>query len=196
MPHLHLSVQAGDDLILKRMKRRHSRADVVALCARARSLRPGIAFGADLIAGFPTESEAMFTNSLALVEECDLAFLHVFPYSERPGTPAARMPALPMAERKARAASLRAEGEAVLSRFLAAQVGSVTEVLVEQPDLGRSPHFARVTLEPSPDAPSPEPGAVVPVRLTGLAGDRVTGIACVDNLPPPALAGEARKGGS
>ncbi|NBC31157.1 MAG: tRNA (N(6)-L-threonylcarbamoyladenosine(37)-C(2))-methylthiotransferase MtaB [Alphaproteobacteria bacterium] len=178
MPHLHLSAQAGDDLILKRMKRRHARADVVALCDRARTLRPGIAFGADLIAGFPTESEAMFANSLALVEDCDLAFLHVFPYSERPGTPAARMPALPMAERKARAARLRAAGEAVLAGFLQAQVGRVTDALIEQPGLGRTPHFARVALATAGDGPSPEPGAVVPVRLTGVAGDRLTGMVC------------------
>jgi len=118
MPHLHLSLQAGDDLILKRMKRRHSRDDAVALTERLRALRPDIAFGADLIAGFPTESDEAFANTLALVEDCGLTYLHVFPYSERPGTPAARMPQLPKPVRKARAKSLRDAGEAALGRFL------------------------------------------------------------------------------
>jgi len=171
MPHLHLSLQAGDDLILKRMKRRHTRADAVAACTRARALRPGIALGADLIAGFPTETEAMFDNTLRLVEDCGLVFLHVFPYSERPGTPAARMPAVPKPERKARAARLRAAGEAALARFRAAQVGSVAEVLVESDGTGRSEHYLPVRL-PAAAAPA---GTLLRVRLApndegGLAG--------------------------
>ena len=132
MPHIHLSLQAGDDLVLKRMKRRHSRAQAIAVAARLRTLRPGIALGADLIAGFPTESQAMFENTLALVEECGLAFLHVFPYSAREGTPAARMPQLPVAERRARARRLREAGAAALTRFLESRVGTASDVLVEQ----------------------------------------------------------------
>jgi len=144
MPHLHLSLQAGDDMILKRMKRRHLRQDAIAVCDRARSLRPGIVFGADLIAGFPTETDAMFQNSLALVEDCGLTYLHVFPYSARKGTPAARMPQLPMADRRARAAELRAAGGRRLAGFLASQVGSVARVLLEKPDQGRTEHYAPV----------------------------------------------------
>jgi threonylcarbamoyladenosine tRNA methylthiotransferase MtaB len=133
MPHLHLSLQAGDDLVLKRMKRRHLRQDAIAVCARARRLRPGIALGADLIAGFPSESEAMFADTLALVAECDLAYLHVFPYSARTGTPAARMPQIPVPVRRERAARLRAAGAAALGRFLAGQVGTTAAALVERP---------------------------------------------------------------
>jgi len=147
MPHLHLSVQAGDDTILKRMRRRHSRADVIAVSTRARALRPGIALGADIIAGFPTETEAMFQRSLDLIDECGLALLHVFPYSERPGTPAARMPQVDPAERKARAARLRQAGDAALDGFLAGRVGTESEVLVETPRSGRSEHYARVDLD-------------------------------------------------
>ena len=146
LPHVHLSLQAGDDLILKRMKRRHSRAQAIALCGELRDLRPGIVFGADLIAGFPTESEAMFRHSLDLVAECGLTHLHVFPYSERPGTPAARMPAVPVAERKARAARLRDAGADALAAFLESRIGAVEEVLVEDGRRGRSAHFAPVTL--------------------------------------------------
>ena len=144
MPHFHLSLQSGDDLILKRMKRRHCRADAVAFCARARTLRPAIAFGADLIAGFPTESEAMFDNSLRLVEDCGLSFLHVFPFSARAGTPAARMPQLPGSLGKARAARLRAAGAAALARFLAAQEGRILRVLVELGGRGHAENFAEV----------------------------------------------------
>jgi len=147
MPHLHLSIQAGDDMILKRMKRRHLRDDAIAVCARARSLRPGIVFGADLIAGFPTETDAMFRNSLALVDDCDLTFLHVFPYSARKGTPAARMPQLPVADRKARAAELRAAGERRLATFLAGQVGAEVSLLMEKPGEGRSEHYAPARLD-------------------------------------------------
>jgi threonylcarbamoyladenosine tRNA methylthiotransferase MtaB len=142
MPHLHLSVQAGDDLVLKRMKRRHRRADVVDLAARLRGLRPEIAFGADLIAGFPTESEAMFENTLALVDEADLTLLHVVPYSPRDGTPAARMPQVPKSVRKERAARLRAAGERRLARALAAQIGKPSRVLVEGQGRGHTETFA------------------------------------------------------
>ncbi|MEX0760362.1 MAG: radical SAM protein, partial [Tistlia sp.] len=147
MPHLHLSIQAGDDLILKRMKRRHLRADVLRTVERARAARPDVVFGADLIAGFPTESAAAFENSLALVEEAGLTWLHVFPYSEREGTPAARMPALPKPLRKERAARLRAAGAAAERRFLAGQLGRPLSVLLEEPGRGRSEHFAPVRLE-------------------------------------------------
>jgi len=170
MPHLHLSVQAGDDMILKRMKRRHNRRDVIALCARARRARPDVVFGADIIAGFPTETEAMFQRTLDLVEECGLTFLHVFPYSERPGTPAARMPPVPVAVRKARAARLRDAGGAALRRFLDAQVGTIAAVLVEEPKIGRSEHFAKITL----DRPA-APGSIRPVRVTGVAADCLIG---------------------
>src|SRR5262252_788878 len=146
MPHLHLSLQAGDDLTLKRMKRRHSRADAVAFCARVRQLRPDIVFGADLIAGFPTETEDMFAGSLQLVDECGLTFLHVFPFSPRPGTPAARMPQVARAVVKERAACLRAKGAAALSSYLEAQVGRAVEVLMERDHLGRTPGFAQMLL--------------------------------------------------
>ncbi len=146
MPHLHLSLQAGSDLVLKRMKRRHLRADALALVRRARALRPGIAFGADLIAGFPTETEALFGETLAFVDEAGLQFLHVFPYSERPGTPAARMPAVPPAERRSRAARLREAGRLGATRFLAGQVGRTVSVLAETGRSGHSEHFAPVRL--------------------------------------------------
>ncbi|HEV7265039.1 MAG TPA: MiaB/RimO family radical SAM methylthiotransferase [Falsiroseomonas sp.] len=146
MPHLHLSLQHGADLILKRMKRRHSRAEAVALCARARRLRPDIAFGADLIAGFPTETEDHFAEMLAMVEECGLTFLHVFPYSERPGTPAARMPALPVKLRRERAARLREAGRQAARRFCEGRLGRVEQVLLEAPGRGHSAHFAPVRL--------------------------------------------------
>ena len=146
MPHLHLSLQAGDDMVLKRMKRRHSRDDAIRFCTEARRLRPDIVFGADLIAGFPTETEEMHRNSCRLVEDCDLTWLHVFPYSERPGTPAARMPAVPKPVRKERAATLRALGSAAAARHLASQVGQPVEVLVETAGKGHSAHFASVQL--------------------------------------------------
>jgi len=155
MPHLHLSLQAGDDLVLKRMRRRHLRADAVELCARLRRVRPDIAFGADLIAGFPTETEAMFANTLAIIDECGLAYLHVFPYSERPGTPAARMPAVPVALRRARARALREEGARVLDRYLASRVGTTARVLVEREGFGRSEQHAPVLL---PVSGGPAPG--------------------------------------
>lgn len=146
MPHLHLSLQHGADLILKRMKRRHLRADAVALCARARRLRPEIAFGADLIAGFPTETEDHLAEMLDLVEECGLSFLHVFPFSARPGTPAARMPQLPVPLRRARAARLRDAGRRAARRFFDSRIGQVEQVLLEGPDRGRSAQFVPVRL--------------------------------------------------
>ncbi len=165
MPHLHLSLQAGDDLILKRMKRRHNHAQAVAVCAQVRRLRPDIAFGADLIAGFPTETEAMFARTLDLVADCGLTFLHVFPYSPRPGTPAARMPQVAPAARKARAARLRAAGEDALARFLERRVGGAAAVLVERGAEGRTEHFAPIRLR----APA-APGSVVGARVTGRDG--------------------------
>ena len=170
MPHLHLSLQSGDDLILKRMKRRHTRAEAVAFCARLRALRPGLALGADLIAGFPTETEAMFANTLALIEDCGLAFLHVFPFSARPETPAARMPQVPGTVRRERAARLREAGEAAATRFLAGRVGTRASVLVERPALGRSEHYAPVRLDRAA-----APGAVVAATITGAAPGALIG---------------------
>jgi threonylcarbamoyladenosine tRNA methylthiotransferase MtaB len=169
MPHLHLSLQAGDDLILKRMKRRHTRAQAVAAARQAQDLRPGIALGADLIAGFPTETEAMFERSLALVEDCGLAFLHVFPYSARAGTPAARMPQLPMALRRERARRLRAQGAAAEARFLARQSGALERVLIERPGRGHGESFAEVETDAG------LPGEILPVRITGRRGRRLIG---------------------
>jgi threonylcarbamoyladenosine tRNA methylthiotransferase MtaB len=185
MPHLHLSLQAGDDMILKRMKRRHSRAEAVALCEELRALRPGIVFGADLIAGFPTETEAMFENSLRLVEDCGLTYLHVFPYSARKGTPAARMPQLPMAVRKERAARLRAAGAQAFSRFLDGQVGTPASVLIEKREadgrcLGRSETFAPVLLDRGAI------GSVVEAVITGRDGDSLTAAPLQHKLSPAA----------
>jgi threonylcarbamoyladenosine tRNA methylthiotransferase MtaB len=142
MPHLHLSLQSGDNMILKRMKRRHAREDSIAFCDMLRAKRKDMVFGADIIAGFPTETDEMFENSLRMVGECGLTFLHVFPYSARPGTPAARMPGVDPATIKRRAALLRAKGEEHLKDFLARQVGETRDVLVETPHVGRTPHFA------------------------------------------------------
>jgi len=144
MPHLHLSLQAGDDLILKRMKRRHSRADSVEFCARIRKARPDISFSADLIAGFPTETEAMFANSLALIEDCGLTHVHVFPFSPRSGTPAAKMPQVAASEIKSRAARLRQAGEAAFQRHLQAQAGKTLHVLTERGGIGRAQDFTPV----------------------------------------------------
>jgi threonylcarbamoyladenosine tRNA methylthiotransferase MtaB len=162
MPHLHLSVQAGDDLILKRMKRRHGRADVIGLCARLRAVRPDIAFGADLIAGFPTETDAMFERTLELIEQAGLTHLHVFPFSARCGTPAARMPQLPKALRQERAARLRAAGQHAMARFLERQIGRSAQVLVERDGRGRSESFAPFRIEA--DGAPPVPGAIVTAR--------------------------------
>ena len=190
MPHLHLSLQAGDDLILKRMKRRHSRAEAVALCDDLRRLRPDIVFGADLIAGFPTETEAMFENSLKLVDDCGLTWLHVFPYSARKGTPAARMPQLPMAVREDRAARLRAAGQRALHRFLDSQLGRPASVLIEkqEPDgrfLGRSESFAPVLL-PQATTGGAGGGAVVSARITGREGEVLTALPIEQQLSPAA----------
>jgi threonylcarbamoyladenosine tRNA methylthiotransferase MtaB len=146
MPHLHLSLQSGDDMILKRMKRRHLRDDAIAFCDQVRRLRPDIALGADIIAGFPTETEAMFARSVGLVEECGLTFLHVFPYSPRPGTPAARMPQVAGGAIKERAKRLRLAGEAALRKRLAAEIGTTREVLIESAAQGRTEHFIPVAI--------------------------------------------------
>jgi threonylcarbamoyladenosine tRNA methylthiotransferase MtaB len=165
MPHLHLSLQAGDDLILKRMKRRHSRADAIAFCEKVKRLRPDVVFGADIIAGFPTEDEAMFARSLDLVDECSLTHLHVFPFSPRPGTPAARMPQLGRPVIKERAARLRAKGEAVLQRHLSLQVGKTLRVLTEFSPIGHTEQFTPVHF---PVAPTP--GRIIDVRMAGHDG--------------------------
>ena len=170
MPHLHLSVQSLDDMILKRMKRRHGRASARAFVARARAARPGVAFGADLIAGFPTETEAMFENTLAGVAEFGFSFLHVFPYSPRPGTPAARMPEVPARERKIRAKRLRQAGAEALACFLRSRVGACAEVLAEGTGQGRAPDWTPVRLARA----APE-GAIVPVRLARVADDALVG---------------------
>ena len=162
MPHLHLSLQHGDDLILKRMKRRHGRDDAIRFCETARALRPGIVFGADIIAGFPTETEAHFEQSLRLVQDCGLTFLHVFPYSARKGTPAARMPQLPGPVIRERAARLRAAGAAALARHLAAKLGTTQTVLTEGPRLGRCEDFTEVAF----DDDQPE-GTLLTVRIAG-----------------------------
>ena len=170
MPHLHLSMQSGDDMILKRMKRRHCRDDAVRFCAEVRRLRPDIVFGADLIAGFPTETEPMFANSMSLVDDCGLTFLHVFPFSPRKGTPAARMPQVPGPAVKERAARLRQRGEAALAVHLADQLDSIVVLLMERERLGRTPGF--VELELDRDA---APGALVAARVTGSTGKRLRG---------------------
>lgn len=163
MPHLHMSLQAGDDMILKRMKRRHLRADAIEMCRRAREYRPDIAFGADIIAGFPTETDEMFANTLKIVEECDLTYLHVFPYSERPGTPAAKMPQVAHEKRKDRAAQLRVAGERQVEKFLKAQVGAIRMVVIERDDYGHTEHFAPVKLDRTAAA-----GSLVRVEITSM----------------------------
>ncbi len=175
MPHLHLSLQSGDDTILKRMKRRHARRDAVEVCARLRAARPDIAFGADLIAGFPTEDEAMFEATLSLIDECGLAYLHVFPYSPRPGTPAARMPQVPAALRRERAARLRRAGAAALAQFLAGQPGRTANVLLERGDFGRTEHYAPIRLDSTADPGAATPGSVVAARITGSTPTELTG---------------------
>ncbi len=170
MPHLHLSLQAGDDMILKRMKRRHLRADALRLVAEVRAVRPEVAFGADLIAGFPTETEEMFENTLSLVEEAGLAFLHVFPFSPRPGTPAARMPQLERAVIKRRAERLRSAGDAALARHLERQVGRTVRCLVERDGLARAEDFTEVAF-----ASARTPGSVAELRITGHDGVRAIG---------------------
>lgn len=169
MPHLHLSLQHGADLILKRMKRRHLRDDAIRFCEEARRLRPGMTFGADIIAGFPTETELHFQDSLKLVEDCRLTWLHVFPYSPRPGTPAARMPQVNGAAIKERAARLRAAGDRAVTEHLSAQVGHARHVLMESPRMGRTEHFTEVSLDN--DQPV---GDIIPVVISGQAGTQLT----------------------
>ncbi|MFO1143934.1 MAG: tRNA (N(6)-L-threonylcarbamoyladenosine(37)-C(2))-methylthiotransferase MtaB [Amaricoccus sp.] len=166
MPHLHLSLQAGDDLILKRMKRRHLRDQAIAFCADVRAARPDVVFGADLIAGFPTETEGMFENSLRLVEECGLTWLHVFPYSPRAGTPAARMPQVPGEAIRDRAERLRAAGTDRVRLHHASMLGRPVRLLMERPDLGRTEGFAQARL-----AARHKPGDIVPARIVGAGGD-------------------------
>ena len=168
MPHLHLSLQAGDDMILKRMKRRHLRDDAIRFCDEARRLRPDMVFGADIIAGFPTETEEMFARSIDLVADCGLTFLHVFPYSPRKGTPAARMPQVRGPVIKDRAARLRAAGDAALAAHLAAQVGQVHRVLMEGPHMGRTEQFTEVDF-----ARDQAEGQIVTARIVGVAGERL-----------------------
>ncbi|KQM98219.1 2-methylthioadenine synthase [Sphingomonas sp. Leaf25] len=171
MPHVHLSFQAGDDMVLKRMRRRHSRADAVALVDRLKTVRSEIAIGADLIAGFPTEDEAMAANSLALIDDCDIVHAHIFPYSPRARTPAARMPQVPPPIAKARADRLRAAAATRRQRWLQGQVGTTAAILVERPGTrGHTPGFADVLLPPSP------PGTIVSARLTHVEGDRLIGM--------------------
>jgi len=169
MPHLHLSPQHGHDLILKRMKRRHLRDDAIRFAEEARRLRPEMTFGADIIAGFPTETEAHFENSLKLVEDCGLTFLHVFPFSPRPGTPAARMPQIKGPAIKERAARLRAEGDAALARHLAAQIGQPHRILIENPRMGRTEQFTEVAFA----ADQPE-GQILTATILGMAGQQLT----------------------
>jgi threonylcarbamoyladenosine tRNA methylthiotransferase MtaB len=165
MPHLHLSLQAGDDLILKRMKRRHSRNDAITFCNTVRGLRPDVVFGADLIAGFPTETESMFQNSLDLVDACGLTHLHVFPFSPRPGTPAARMPQLPREVVKERARRLRERGALALRQYLDGEVGATRRVLTESPEIGRTEQFTPVRL-----SMPVEPGKILDLTMTSHDG--------------------------
>jgi threonylcarbamoyladenosine tRNA methylthiotransferase MtaB len=177
MPHLHLSLQSGDDLILKRMKRRHTRSDAVAFCAQVRRLRPDIALGADIIAGFPTETEEMFARSEGLVDECGLTFLHVFPYSPRPGTPAARMPQVRGDAIKQRAGRLRAIGEAALRKRLGAEIGLTREVLIESDRQGRTEHFLPVAIS------GETPGTVRTLTIGGNDGMRLLPVPAADPEP-------------
>ena len=169
MPHLHLSLQAGDDMILKRMKRRHLRDDAIAFCEEAKRLRPDMTYGADIIAGFPTETDAMFENSLKLVEDCDLTWLHVFPYSARNGTPAAKMPAVNGKVIKTRAAQLRAAGDAKVSAHLSAQHGKTHHILMENARMGRTEQFTEVSFEVDQ-----REGQIVTAPITGLRGTQLT----------------------
>ncbi|MEM1048077.1 MAG: tRNA (N(6)-L-threonylcarbamoyladenosine(37)-C(2))-methylthiotransferase MtaB [Pseudomonadota bacterium] len=177
MPHFHLSLQAGDDMILKRMKRRHLRADSIAFCDAVRAARPDAVFGADLIAGFPTETDAMFENTLSIVEACGLSFLHVFPFSPRPGTPAARMPQLDRHVIRDRAARLRATGEAARDAYLDRLIGSQQTVLVEKTGFGRTEGFAGVMFEGG------TPGEIVAVRINARTDTGLAGIVCAADAP-------------
>ncbi len=169
MPHLHLSLQSGDDMILKRMKRRHLRADTLEFVAKVRALRPDVVFGADIIAGFPTETDAMFENSLRIVTETDLTYLHVFPYSPREGTPAARMPQVPRRVGKARAVQLRAVGEQQYNKVCASRIGEIENVLVERDGVGRTEQFVPIAV------PGHGPGEIVAVRVTGVSAGGLIG---------------------
>ena len=171
MPHLHLSLQSGHDLILKRMKRRHSRDDVRRVVERARRMAPRMVFGADLIAGFPTETDAMFEETLALVDELDLVYLHVFPYSPRPGTPASRLPQLAKEIRKERAARLRTAGERNHRRFLQSKLGRTEELLMESGQVGRTRDFARMQVDTNAPA-----GTFLSARAERIDGDRLVGV--------------------
>ncbi len=168
MPHLHLSLQAGDDMILKRMKRRHLRQDAIDFCRKAREYRPDVVFGADIITGFPTETEEMFQRSLDIVDECGLTWLHVFPYSERPGTPAARMPQVEKAERKARAKRLREKGEISVANYLQSCIGRNVEVLVEKDGKGYTEHYAPVQL-----GEGATQGSLMPMAIAGVQNGRL-----------------------
>jgi len=179
MPHLHLSLQSGDDMILKRMKRRHTRADAIRICERVKKLRPDIALGADLIAGFPTETEKMFESSLSLVDDCGLTFLHVFPYSPRKNTPAAKMPQLDGDTIRTRAKTLRDKAAATLTDFLSNEIGQTRKILVEKNGLGRTEHFAPVAF-----ADAPPRGSIVCATIASSDGHRLTA-----RIPSP-LAGE------
>ena len=170
MPHLHLSMQAGDDMVLKRMKRRHTRADAVKFCKDVLRMRPDTVFGADLIAGFPTETDAMFANSLSIVDDCNLTYLHVFPFSPRAGTPAARMPQVERRIVKERAARLRDKGAGTLSRFLDRHANSEVQLLVEKGGVGRTPQFAEMRVPAAIPA-----GALVRARVSGHDGQRLSG---------------------
>ena len=169
MPHLHLSLQAGDNVILKRMKRRHSRERAISVTDTLRRLRPDVVFGADFIAGFPTETAAMFDNTLNLIDECGLTYLHVFPYSARPETPAARMPQVPSPVAKERAARLRAAGQQALSGYLDREIGGARSVLIERDGFGRTEYYTPVLVAEA------QPGPLLPVRITGRDGDKLVG---------------------
>ncbi|NVK35256.1 MAG: tRNA (N(6)-L-threonylcarbamoyladenosine(37)-C(2))-methylthiotransferase MtaB [Rhodobacteraceae bacterium] len=169
MPHFHLSLQAGDDMILKRMKRRHLRADTIRFCEEVRRLRPDVVFGADIIAGFPTETEEMFSNSLRIVDECGLTHLHVFPFSPRPGTPAARMPQMPRALIKERGARLRAKGEEALIAHLNGEIGKIRPVLMEKADLGRTEQFTQIEIDGGVG------GEILSVKVKGHTGRHLLG---------------------
>ena len=170
MPHLHISLQAADDLILKRMKRRHLRQDIIMFCEKARRVRPDVVFGADIIAGFPTETEAHFENTRRIIETCDITYVHAFPYSPRPGTPAARMPQVDRLTVKERAQTLRAEAQKSLDRYLTRQIGTTHYVLVEQEGEGRTEHFASVVFDKAP-----LPGKIIKVHIIAKEGDKLRG---------------------
>lgn len=194
MPHLHISLQAGDNMILKRMKRRHLREDAIAFCQKVRALRPDVVFGADIIAGFPTETEQMFQNSLKIVDECGLTYLHVFPYSQREGTPAARMPQVSGQEIKDRAARLRALGRAQKKAFFNRQLGQTVSVLVEEEGKGHTDHFAPMTLT-GESAKALEKGSVVQAEVVSVQGDKgLVGSLIVESSSMRSVKEQSQKG--